>query len=69
MILDGERAFENSQEDPGVAASSALTDLHALNNNNMTATNPDSRAETSRHSRVTSLEGWILVFSPPDFSH
>ena len=29
------------------------------------ATNPDNRAETSRHSRVTSPEGWILVFSPP----
>ena len=40
---------------------------NATNNNNMTATNPDSRAETSRHSRVTSSEGWILVFSPPRF--
>ena len=69
MILDGKRTYASSQEEIGNEATSALTALNALNsiNNNSTnnATNPDNRAETSHHSRVTSPEGWILVFSPP----
>ena len=68
MILDGERVYASSQEEIGDKATSALTALNALNSiNNSTnnATNPDNRTEISRHSRVTSPEGWILVFSPP----
>ena len=56
----GERALASSQEDSGVAATSAPTAFHTLNNlnnNNMTATNPDSKAETCRHSRVPSPKG------------
>ena len=73
IILDGERALASSQEDHGVAATSVPTALHVLNNltntNSMTATHLDSMAETSGHSRITSPEGWNLVFSPPWLSH
>ena len=68
MLLDGERAFANSQEEQGDEATSVLPALNnSINNINMNtnATNPESRAETSRHPRSASLEGWILVFSPP----
>ena len=73
MILDGERALASSQEDHGVAATSVPTALHVLNNltntHSMTATHLDSKAETSCHLRIASLDGWILVFSLPGFSH
>ena len=67
MILDGERAFANSQEVHGDVATSVPTALTNINNNNTNTntTNPDNKAETSRHSRVASLKGWIFVFSPP----
>ena len=73
MLRDGERAFANSQEEHGDEATSVPTALNSsINNNNINnsykntnATHPENKAETSRNSRIASLEGWILVFSPP----
>ena len=56
MFLDGKKALAASQEEPEVGVTLGLTDLHALNNStnkisHNNTTNPDNRAETSRHSR------------------
>ena len=65
MILDCERALAASQDEPEVVATTGRTAPHALNNstNSNNLTNPDNRAETSRHSRVLSLEGWKLLLT------
>ena len=71
MILDGEKALAASQEEAKAEDIPALTELlaHNLNNNstnnNNRHTDPRNTAGTSRHSRVLSIEGWNLVFSPP----
>ena len=59
LLLDGNRILRASQ---GEAEATAMPDLtaHTLNNN----TNRNT-ANTSRHSRTLSPEGWNLVFSPP----
>ena len=70
MILDGEKALAASQEEAKAEDIPARTELptHNLNNNNNNnshQTDPRNTAGTSRHSRVLSIEGWNLVFSPP----
>ena len=69
ILRDGEPAFALSQEEDGVEATSvplALTLNNTLNTSpNNNATNHGNMAETSPHLEITSLEGVILVFSPP----
>ena len=67
IVQDGEAAFALSQEEDTDEATSVPL-APTLNNNtsfNNNATNRGSMVETGLHLRITSLEGWILVFSPP----
>ena len=74
MILDGEKALAASQEEAKAKDIPARMELlahnhnnntNSTNNNNSHHTDPRNTAGTSRHSRVLSIEGWNLVFSPP----
>ena len=76
MILIGERALESSQEEHGVAATSALTAFHALNNFNNNTNNNNMTAKTQTAERkLDVIQGLRLpqvgsLSSPlPGFSH
>ena len=60
LLLDSERILRASQGEAEATAMLDPTVLHTLNN-----TTTRNTANTSRHSRTLSPEGWNLVFSPP----
>ena len=69
ILSKGKDCFLQSQEDKATSAPQASTHNLTLNKVLNIATDQRSSAETNPHLRITSTEGCILVFSPPQLFH
>ena len=65
ILREGETAFALSQEDEATSVPPTATHNPTLSTVHSNATNQRNMVETRSHLRITSPEGWILVFSPP----